>query len=233
MYTKITNEQLIEEYCNNDKSASKIAREYKTTHTTVIKKLRELGIKTKTNEDYYRPILKVKCNECNVLFKTRETIRKFCSSSCSAKLSNKIRERKGISTRAKPKKCENCGHYNKSYDARFCSRECFQAMRHKKYIDGWLDGKESGAKGLTVSSHVKRWLIETRGNKCEICNWAEINSVTGNVPIHVDHIDGKSINNRLENLKILCPNCHSLTPTYGALNMGNSTRPKLVRKKDI
>ena len=31
---------------------------------------------------------------------------------------------------------------------------------------------------------------------------------------HLDHINGDNTDNRIENLKILCPNCHSQTPTY-------------------
>lgn len=36
--------------------------------------------------------------------------------------------------------------------------------------------------------------------------------------IHVDHINGVNTDNRLENLRRLCPNCHSQTPTYCAKN---------------
>ena len=53
------------------------------------------------------------------------------------------------------------------------------------------------------------------------CNWCEINKVTGKVPIQLEHIDGNSNNNNLDNLELLCPNCHSLTETYGYLNKGN------------
>lgn len=48
---------------------------------------------------------------------------------------------------------------------------------------------------------------------CELCGWAQY-SVTGHLPLELDHINGDRHDNRLENLRILCPNCHSLTETY-------------------
>lgn len=38
--------------------------------------------------------------------------------------------------------------------------------------------------------------------------------------LHVDHRNGNRTDNRLENLRFLCPNCHQQTPTWGALNRG-------------
>lgn len=73
---------------------------------------------------------------------------------------------------------------------------------------------------LSGSRFVKRFLIQERGERCERCGWAARHTVTGKVPIEVEHIDGDWQNNRPENLQLLCPNCHSLTPTYRALNRG-------------
>lgn len=42
-----------------------------------------------------------------------------------------------------------------------------------------------------------------------------------NIPLEVDHIDGNHENNKLTNLKLLCCNCHALTPTYRIKNKGN------------
>ena len=40
------------------------------------------------------------------------------------------------------------------------------------------------------------------------------------IPLELDHIDGNSENNVLGNLRLLCPNCHALTPTYRGKNIG-------------
>jgi 5-methylcytosine-specific restriction endonuclease McrA len=53
--------------------------------------------------------------------------------------------------------------------------------------------------------------------ECEVCGWAEV-SADGRIPLELDHINGDKNDNRLDNLRILCPNCHSLQPTHRGLN---------------
>lgn len=53
--------------------------------------------------------------------------------------------------------------------------------------------------------------------KCEICGWAE-KSNDGRIPVELDHINGIRTDNRLANLRILCPNCHSLQTTHRGKN---------------
>ena len=72
--------------------------------------------------------------------------------------------------------------------------------------------------GLASTKTLKLFLIKKHGEKCMKCGWSEINPSTNKVPIELEHKDGNSDNNDLENLELLCPNCHSLTPTYKALN---------------
>lgn len=103
--------------------------------------------------------------------------------------------------------------------------------QYKVFINAWLAGKVSGVKaGVLVSRHIRRYIKETRGEFCELCGWAKSNPHTNTIPLHLDHIDGDYRNNRPENLRLLCPNCHSLTATYGSLNRG-SGRPFIVYKR--
>lgn len=52
--------------------------------------------------------------------------------------------------------------------------------------------------------------------KCECCGRFEW--MGQQIPLEVHHKDGDKTNNNLDNLQILCPNCHALTPTYRGKN---------------
>lgn len=52
--------------------------------------------------------------------------------------------------------------------------------------------------------------------KCAICGCTEWQGKT--LSLELDHINGVNNDNRLENLRFLCPNCHSQTSTYGSRN---------------
>lgn len=56
--------------------------------------------------------------------------------------------------------------------------------------------------------------------RCEECGWAE-KTEDGRIPLELDHINGDASDNRLENLRVLCPNCHSLKPTHRGRNLRN------------
>jgi hypothetical protein len=71
---------------------------------------------------------------------------------------------------------------------------------------------------LVQSNNLKKRLINEglKQHKCECCGIAEWNGKI--TPIELDHIDGNRYNNTLENLRLLCPNCHAQTETYRGKN---------------
>lgn len=108
---------------------------------------------------------------------------------------------------------------------KFCSRKCFLESKQIERTTR-LENHQT----LDSRQYRKR-LIEQFGAKCMKCGWSEINTITGKCPIELDHIDGNSLNNEFSNLRLLCPNCHSLTPTYKALNKGNGRSKRTLLSK--
>jgi hypothetical protein len=121
--------------------------------------------------------------------------------------------------------CKNCKkELLKRHQKVYCSNSCQIKYQHDEYIHEWKHGTVDGTQGGVVrnlSLHIKKYLIETYGEKCSMCHWNKTHNKTGKVPLEIDHIDGNSNNNQEDNLRLLCPNCHSLTPNYKNFNKGN------------
>lgn len=88
-------------------------------------------------------------------------------------------------------------------------------------------------KDSRYSSHkLRQRLIEEniKEHKCECCG---LNEWLGEpIPLELEHVDGNHYNNTLENLKILCPNCHAKTPTYRGKNKRKLTSETIRAKKE-
>lgn len=72
--------------------------------------------------------------------------------------------------------------------------------------------------GIAIkSSQAIYALIFIRGHRCEQCGTEQW--LGSPIPLEVHHVDGNSLNNEMDNLKLLCPNCHALTDNYRGKNI--------------
>ena len=68
---------------------------------------------------------------------------------------------------------------------------------------------------------LRRYMIEERGNKCEIEGCTVGSEWLGKpIVLTVDHIDGNAGDHRPENVRLICANCHSQTDTFTSRNKG-------------
>jgi len=115
---------------------------------------------------------------------------------------------------------------------KYCDNQCQADSRYKEFIRRWLIGEISGeSSGGRTSRHIRRYLMENHNDICSKCGWSEKNPVTGSVPLTVNHMDGNVKNNVLDNLELICPNCHSLTPNYGNLNKGKGRESLGIKRR--
>lgn len=124
----------------------------------------------------------------------------------------------------------NCLHCNKENEwgwskiNKFCDNRCQQDWAWINEIVPEIEtGKRAHPKIL------KKYLVEKFGEKCFECG---LGSTWQNkqLTLQLEHADGNSDNNLPQNLKLLCPNCHSQTETFGSKGQGN--RYKKITKRN-
>jgi hypothetical protein len=164
-------------------------------------------------QEYYKN--PKKCKTCNnAIDYFVKDVNEFCGSSCSAVFNNPKRAIKRV--------CVCCGSQTKN--KKFCNIKCF-------FIDKKKQTETCIEKGKKVTNDTfKAYLINKNGHKCQMCSFSE----WGNKPILLilDHIDGNSDNCSLENLRLICSNCDTLTPTYKGRNKGNGRYARRQRYQE-
>lgn len=191
-----------------------------TTMRRLIGNLRSLTIL----EDVYRenPIRCKYCDEA-IPFNKRKTC-KYCNQSCSAKHNNTERKKKRECW-ATGAKCISCNSYLTNRYSKYCSTNCQQEFQYKEKKTDWL------ATGCTVTNRfIRKVLQETIGHKCDVCGISDWNEKP--IVLEVEHKNGNSEDCSVDNVCLICPNCHSQTPTYKGRNKGNGRHKRMERYYD-
>jgi hypothetical protein len=113
--------------------------------------------------------------------------------------------------------CQHCGKDASRKNTRYCSNACQAAYQWQQKVSrirstGQIDT------GFAPVVTARRYLRESFGRVCRSCGLTEWQGQP--VPLVLDHVDGNADNWRVENLRLICPNCDALTPTFRNRNKG-------------
>lgn len=108
----------------------------------------------------------------------------------------------------------------------YCSNAC---QADWKWRNVTILQIEAGEKSYHAVNTLKRYLCEKVGEKCAVCG--QLPEWQGKpLVLQVDHIDGNSDNNFPSNIRLICPNCHTQTDTFGT--KGQGSRYQKVTKRN-
>lgn len=119
-------------------------------------------------------------------------------------------------------------NYLKKWNIEYKGNKGRKNLYHKdtKNIEDYLNNK------IRINTHslriklIKNKLKEHKCENCELTEW-----LGDLIPIELHHIDGNRFNNNLDNLQILCPNCHSKTDNNSGKKNKKSLEDKVDKKK--
>lgn len=150
-------------------------------------------------------IIKI-CEFCEAEHDGKYGSGRFCQQKCARSFSS-LKNRKEIN-----KKISKALTGRKKPNPKPCKQETILKIK-QTWIDKLFDKKFDE---LSYESKRKRVKLEqfNKCNKCGIDSWLGVT-----ITLELDHINGDNRDNRRENLEALCPNCHSLTPTWRGKNI--------------
>lgn len=169
-----------------------------------------------------RSLVEVPCARCERLVERKPSQLSrnryvFCGKGCMNDAAKDVEHPFSLGPEESAQRCGRCDKRTKAKS--LICRACTQATKIEAWLAGDLSVTYSGA-NKEPCAWVKEHLLSERGDRCEQCGFVG-HAPDGRSIIQMDHMDGNYLNNAIGNLKLLCPNCHALTPTFGARNKGS------------
>jgi len=135
----------------------------------------------------------------------------YCSRSCanSRQWSEEDKEKKALANKGKP------GFRGVKSPRDLAYVPSMVAKIWEKTLERFKNGE------VHDRGTLRKILTEVRGYKCEISECGISSWLDKPLTLQIDHINGDAGNSFPNNVRLLCPACHSQTPTFGARNKGN------------
>ena len=154
------------------------------------------------------------CLVCNTELTRKQT--KYCSKSCSCKgtQSWKTKQRTEFS------QCRVCGVMHTRRNTPWCSTACKETEYKEKVL--LLFGNPTVRRDVLKKHGLRLSIFK---NECSICHISKWQGQPA--PLQLDHINGVSTDNHVDNLRVLCANCHAQTDTYAGRNKKKKQRMRL------
>jgi endogenous inhibitor of DNA gyrase (YacG/DUF329 family) len=134
---------------------------------------------------------------------------------------------KGSSRKYNCLHCNNVNDWGWSKTNKFCNNRCQQDWVWENETKPRIEAGDTTSNSVSA---LKRFLIEKFGENCFECGlgntWQNKKLV-----LQLEHADGNSDNNLPTNLKLLCPNCHTQTETFGCKGQGNRYQKDTKRNR--
>lgn len=141
---------------------------------------------------------------CNESVRERVKLRKRC-------LKQGIPFEKKVERRGR-RYCLNCNS-EVAHPKIYCNNLCQQEYQFNQEYENWLQT------GITKTrTWLRKALSKLHGYRCASCGLSDWNNRP--ITLEVDHIDGYANNSAIDNLQLICPNCHSQTNSYKGANKG-------------
>lgn len=148
---------------------------------------------------------------------------RFCNSKCARGFSSKAKRLEINAKISQALKGKTSPHKGKNYS---WSIEAKDRVKSKKIIESEMRWKTAPFESIQKGKRRDRILLEQNG-KCSICK-IEPEWMGNKLTFQLDHISGNRADESRSNLRLICPNCHSQTSTWGSKNASPEGKKRIL-----